>query len=287
MLAKSIVSVCMGVACLTCTAGLVADENVWLEDYGDAMSLAKRTNRMMLVYFYKDDFEVQQSSLCKKLTDDERLKPLAAKHVLVRLPVSYRSQVNGEQIQLIRHRCFAELRGKPGFAVIDFEDPSREYYGHVISIYPLSLPGAQTVKNLRALLSLPTGSLTQRTLILAVRIHPEGPQSTDGTMLATLAHETESHSLYQARITNQGHHNWESRFHRINGEIPGGGLATEVCAESWPGEGLIAAAIDCVQSWRQSSGHWSAVRRRHQYYGYDMKRGRNGIWYATGIFSSR
>jgi hypothetical protein len=49
--------------------------------------------------------------------------------------------------------------------------------------------------------------------------------------------------------------------------------------------GLVAAAIDCVHSWRQSSGHWSAVRSRHRFYGYDMKRGSNGIWYATGIFS--
>ena len=51
--------------------------------------------------------------------------------------------------------------------------------------------------------------------------------------------------------------------------------------------GLMAAALDVVHSWRQSSGHWSAVRSRHAYYGYDMKQGRNGIWYATGIFSTR
>ncbi len=156
-----------------------------------------------------------------------------------------------------------------------------------MSIYPLSLPGALTDKNLLALLSLPTGSLTQRTLILAVRIHPESPHSTDGTLLTTLASESESHSLHQARITNQGHHNWESRFHRISGRLPDGLLAQEVCAESWPHKGLIAAALDVVDSWRHSSGHWGAVSGRHRYYGYDMKRGRNGIWYATGIFSTR
>jgi hypothetical protein len=134
---------------------------------------------------------------------------------------------------------------------------------------------------------LPEGSLTQRTLILAVRIHPDDPASTEGVFLTSLAKETESHSQYQARINRQGHHNWESRFHRISARLPGGDAAKEVCAESWPGMGLIAAAIDCVHSWRQSSGHWSAVRGRHAYYGYDMKRGSNGIWYATGIFSSR
>jgi hypothetical protein len=29
------------------------------------------------------------------------------------------------------------------------------------------------------------------------------------------------------------------------------------------------------------------VRSRHPLFGYDIKRGRNGIWYATGIFGLR
>jgi len=51
--------------------------------------------------------------------------------------------------------------------------------------------------------------------------------------------------------------------------------------------GLLAAAIECVRCWRLSSGHWGAVRESHPVYGYDMKRGDNGIWYATGIFGRR
>jgi hypothetical protein len=60
--------------------------------------------------------------------------------------------------------------------------------------------------------------------------------------------------------------------------------ASEVCAESWPGENLVEAAVECVRCWRLSQGHWSAVRAAHRLFGYDMKRGSNGIWYATGIF---
>jgi hypothetical protein len=29
------------------------------------------------------------------------------------------------------------------------------------------------------------------------------------------------------------------------------------------------------------------VRSRQSFFGYDMKRGRNGVWYATGIFARR
>jgi hypothetical protein len=60
---------------------------------------------------------------------------------------------------------------------------------------------------------------------------------------------------------------------------------SEVCAESWPGQGMIDSCIDCVDSWRHSSGHWQGVSRRHRAFGYDIRRGRNGIWYGTGIFA--
>ncbi len=284
---SGVITVCCGVLMQASPAAVANTPPVWFENYAEAMKVAKQDRRMLLVYFHRDALPKDKDTLYQKLTTDAKLRPHVKKHILVRIATSQRAMVGGSEIQLMQHSAFAELQGQAGVAIIDFEDPKNEYYGHVVSVYPLSLPGAMTSRYLTALLSLPSASLTQRTLILAVRIHPEGPSSTDGTFLAALAKETESHSLHQARITNQGHHNWESRFQRISSRLPGGLLAQEVCAESWPGKGLLAAAIDVVHSWRQSSGHWSAVQTPHKYYGYDMKRGRNGIWYATGIFSTR
>lgn len=257
----------------------------WLTDYAEAMSQAKQTGRPMLVYFSKDTSTASKDSVGTRLVTDAKLRPMAERFVLTRIPLSYEASVGGKPLKLLDHPSFAELGRQSGIAVIDFTNPKSPYYGHVVSIYPMSLPAATSVRSLKALLTLPEGSLTQRTLILAVRLHPESPESTEGMWLTSLAKESESHSQYQATIRLQGHHQWESRFHRISAMLPGGGPAQEVCAESWPGEGLIAAAIECVHSWRQSSGHWSAVRSRHRFYGYDMKRGSNGIWYATGIFS--
>lgn len=129
-----------------------------------------------------------------------------------------------------------------------------------------------------------TPTPTQRALIHAVRTHPDAPARANGTFDPVLAKEAERHSLHQARIQRQGHHNWDRRFRRINAALPDGLTAVEVCAESWPGESLAEAAAECVNSWRQSPGHWAAVSGACPVYGYDMKRGRNGIWYATGIF---
>lgn len=59
----------------------------------------------------------------------------------------------------------------------------------------------------------------------------------------------------------------------------------EVANESWPGQDVNAAAKEMYRSWRLSPGHWAAVNGRCSYYGYAMVLGRNGIWYACGIFA--
>ncbi|MCE9555471.1 MAG: hypothetical protein K8T91_19155, partial [Planctomycetes bacterium] len=127
----------------------------------------------------------------------------------------------------------------------------------------------------------------QRTLIYAVRMHPEHPASADGKVNVTLTSFAEEHSQYMAAVQVQGHQDWENRFHQLEARIPGDLTPSEVAAESWPGQSLVDAAEECVHSWRQSSGHWDAVRHRHPIFGFDMKLGRNGIWYATGIFGRR
>ena len=134
------------------------------------------------------------------------------------------------------------------------------------------------------ILDLPGGTLTQRTMIYAVRTHPERPASTAGHLHPVLATEAERHSHYQASIRLQGHHLWERRFHRLNAELPAGLLAREVCAESWPGQRLLDAAVECVRCWRLSSGHWQAVTTPHPCYAYDIQQGADGVWYATGVF---
>jgi hypothetical protein len=172
----------------------------------------------------------------------------------------------------------AEMRRGPGIFVVDHAHP--EYAGRVVSILPRAAGKYYRFapEHVGELAVLPIGSLTQRSLILAVRIHPEGPQSTAGTCDAGLCAAAAAHSAHQARIRRQGHHGWETRSQQL------GGSAAEVCAESWPNQDLLDSCVDCVASWRQSSGHWNAVRSPQAAYGYDIRRGSNGIWYATGIF---
>jgi hypothetical protein len=256
----------------------------WHADYARATDAARQEGRLLLVCFYRPG----ESQVCKQFESEalsspkvlERLKGM----VRVKVPVDATIRKDGEELVLLKHSSFAEMLGRPGVAIIDFAHKDAEHYGQVVSTFPFINDRPYTASQMAVILDLPPGTLTQRTLIYAVRTHPERPASTEGQFDQYLAKEATQHASYQARIRLQGHHNWNRRFHRINAKLPQGLLACEVCAESWPGEGLLEAAIDCVHSWHYSSGHWRAVRARHRVYGYDMKRGSNGIWYATGIF---
>lgn len=178
-------------------------------------------------------------------------------------------------------QSLVEMRRGPGVFVVDHSPGP--YTGRIVSILPRSAGKYYSFSpaHIDELASLPSASLTQRSLILAVRIHPEHPQSTSGTCDPSLCAEAEAHSDHQARIRRQGHHGWETRSQRI---AAGRGGAAEVCAESWENQDLLDSCVDCVASWRQSPGHWNAVRGPQAAYGYDIRRGSNGIWYATGIF---
>lgn len=266
---------------------MTGEKIAWQSDYRAAMDEARTSRKLVLIWFYDPKWSSEDEKFAAAVLDKpEIIERAVAKCVSVKLPVTAKVLISGEETTLLGHDSFAEMLNKPGLAMIDQTDEKSPHYGQVVSVFPFA--GRYiTHGQLAVMLDLPAGTLTQRTLIWAVRTHPEAPASASTSVFPVLAAETEKHSFHQASITLQGHHNWESRFHSINSRLPDGLVSQEVCAESWPGQRLVEAAEECVHSWRQSSGHWDAVRRQHVYFSYDMKLGRNGTWYATGIFAQK
>jgi hypothetical protein len=259
----------------------------WMDNYQQALEVAAERSQMALVWFYdpvasETNERFERDVLSQSLIADA----IAERCVVAKLPLDAKSASEDIPLKLLDHPAFADMQHSPGLAMIDMTDSESPLFRQVVSVYPFTR-GTISAEKLAVLLALPRGTLTQRTLMFAVRTHREGPRSTEGEFSSLLARETESHASHQARINRQGHHNWETRFHAINARLPSGLLAREVCAESWPGQGLVEAAEECVHSWRQSPGHWEAVRTKHALFGYDMKRGSNGVWYAAGIFGGR
>lgn len=257
----------------------------WLDDYGRAMTEAKNAGKMLLLWFVDERNPAANDAFERDVLRSQPIAERLRNFITVKLPVGATFVHEGKSITLLQHSSLAEMLGRPGVAIIDQRDPESPHFGRVVSVYPFT-KGPITRDRLAVLLDLPTGTLTQRTMIFAVRTHPLRPQSAWSEMSDMLAAETQQHSTYQASIRLQGHHRWEQRFHQINARLPAHLVANEVCAESWPGQTLVEAAEECVDCWRQSSGHWDHVSRRHAMFGYDIKRGSNGIWYATGIFAS-
>ena len=261
-----------------------AIEPFWRNDYAAAMNVAEQQGKMLLIYFH----DPKKNELCERfeavtLSDPKVIDRLKS-FVLVKATLATKITSEGKEFAILEHSAFSEMLRQPGIAMVDFHYKDASHYGCVVSEFPLMEGYAYDVQQMLVILGLPRGTLTQRTLIYAVRTHPDRPESTNGTLDLYLVSEAASHSRHQAQIRLQGHHQWDTRFQRINTKLPPDSLACEVCAESWPDENLVEAAIECVRCWRFSSGHWSAVRAEHPVWGYDMKRGANGIWYATGIF---
>jgi hypothetical protein len=259
----------------------------WHENYAEAHAAAKRDGRMLLVNFVPHrSLEPAQAELDRLVRNDQTLRARLATMTLARLSEDAQVSDDGRQTRLLEHPAFRDLGG-PGVALIDLRDPIASHYGRVVTVLPFAAGKYYRWQpsHLGVALDLPAGTISQRTMVWAVRVHHEAPASTLGEQHEELAHAAAEHAAYQAQIGVQGHHRWDERFPRIRAAVRAL-RASEVVAESWPGQTLIDACIDCVQSWRQSPGHWEAVRSRHRFFGYDICRGRNGIWYGTGIFAN-
>lgn len=261
----------------------------WLSDYADAVQRARNEQKMVFIHFYESEASEAQIRFESKTLTDPTVQQHLGKFVLARLPVSTMIGDGEESMRLLDHDSFRYMYGQSGLAVIDMKHKGKPYYGHVVSCFPYDAPAYysatyESAVSVKVILALPSGSITQRTMAFAVRMHPERPASTQGRAEPVLLDEAEQHSRYQARIRLLGHHGWAARARRITSRLQTGSSASEVCAESWTGSRLVTACLDCVNAWRHSSGHWSAVSARQPAFGYDICRGSNGVWYATGIF---
>jgi hypothetical protein len=265
----------------------------WHTDYASACEEAACEKKMLLVNFVPSDKSGAQRGLEKSLHENSAVRAQLEDYVLLRVRDDER--VRGMMSGLLRRNrgrlmddaAFKHLGRSAGLAIVDYQNAKEPFYGKVVTALPYQDGKYYRWKNshLAVALGLPAGTITQRTMVWAVRTHPEEPLSTTGKLHPALAAAAAKQSAYQASIGVQGHQNWETRFHQVVARTHAG-TASEVVAESWENQDLIDSCIDCVKSWRHSPGHWSAVSSSHRLYGYDIRQGTNGIWYGTGIFAN-
>ena len=273
----------------------------WEFDYEYAMATAKQSSRRLLVYLYADDETGIPDALaalpvvaaCEKfdtvVLDDDFVRSGLCRYVLLKLPMDAKitdesGDESDDEMSVYSLLGFEHMVGHPGLLVIDFEQRAASYYGEVVGILPFLHGITPTTEQTEIFLELPPGTLTQRTLTYAVRIHPGNPLSADGEPAPAVMQAATDHAEFQAARGILGHYNFGSRSYRVQEAMGESGSPAEICAQTQIGLGLFEGALSAMRAWRNSSGHWSIAKKFHRYYGYDMVRSKNGAWYAVGFF---
>jgi hypothetical protein len=253
--------------------------------YDEAYERAVKEKKDLVIYFRADD---RHDDVLLNKDVKRRLN----NYVVLRVPASY--EYKGKR--LLAYDALEDMGGAAGLAVVSLHNEKLPTHNQVISAHPFvrshySWAPDYGSREVSGILDLPaTATLTQRRMIYAVSIHPEQPRSVLGKAFSAFLNHAERHSARQASMRNQHHADLIGTIGRIQGEsgVPLSG-GSEVVAESWGtfvgGETVLEASFSCVDAWRHSPGHWGAVSREHSYFGYDIARGSNGTWYATGIFA--
>ena len=268
----------------------------WKIDYEDAIETARISSRNLLIYLYVEKDVVIPDELaalpivsgCRQfdtvVLDNAFVRSGLCRYVLLKLPMNAQIFDNsGIKTPIYALPGFEHMTGHPGLVVIDFANRDASHYGDVVGILPFFQGICPTADQTEIFLKLPPGTLTQRTLTYAVRVHHDQPLSADGEPAPIVVQMATEHALYQAERGYLTHVNFGVRSYRAK-EVLGGGSPAEICAQSQSGVGLFEGAIGCMRAWRYSSAHWSIARKSQTYYGYDMVLGNNGAWYAVGFF---
>ena len=144
----------------------------WQTDYARATRDAQRQGKMLVIFFFDAADQACRRFEAETLGDAAVAARLKKDFVCLRLPQDARVRTSKGEVKLIEHASFSEMLGRPGIAMIDFAHADPNLHGYVTSTFPLTSTLQYTPQQMLVILDLPAGTLTQRTLIYAVRVHP-------------------------------------------------------------------------------------------------------------------
>jgi hypothetical protein len=262
-------------------------ELTWHTDYAAAYEEARQGKKMLFIFFRDESRPHIADSYERDVLSQSQLRDRLTGVVRVVLPLDVATPgkpLENDVARLLDHAAFAFMYKRQGIAMLDLTDKHSPHFGQVVSAHPFSQGRYYTVRGTELVLGLPRGTITQRTLIWAVREHAAGPLSTTGKCHDALLQQANRHSQLQAQYESVGHHDWGTRYNEVAAAT--GMSASEVAASSWGAQTLVEAAQQIVQSWAGSGAHWGMVANPQANYGYDMVKAASGTWYGTGIFAN-
>jgi len=259
----------------------------WHTDYAEAYRQAREERKMLLLHFRNESRPRIADCYERDVLTSAELRDPLSKVVRVALPLDAVRPFRVPEVadlKMLEHSSFKYMYGRQGIAMIDLTDPDSELHGHVVSAHPFTPGMHYTVRGTKLVLNLPKGTVTQRALIYAVRLHPAAPVSTtDGTCHSYLCKQARNSSSLMMTYGSVGHHDWGTRYNEIAATT--GKSAMEVAAMAG-NTGLIEAAIQVVDQWYGSPAHWQIMNSPASIFGYDLVHDSAGNWWGTGLFAN-
>jgi hypothetical protein len=259
----------------------------WHTDYSEAYRQARDERKMLLILFRNEAHPRIADSYERDVLTKGELRESLSRVVRVVLPLDavrpFRVPETPD-LKMLDHSSFKYMYGRQGIAMIDLTDPDSELHGLVVSAHPFTPGMHYTVRGTKLVLNLPKGTVTQRALIYAVRLHPAAPVSTtDGQCDSYLCKQARNSSNLMMAYGSVGHHDWGTRQSEIAAHK--GKSAMEVAAMAG-NTGLIEAAIQVVDQWYGSPTHWQIMSAPASIFGYDLVHDSAGNWWGTGLFAN-
>lgn len=258
----------------------------WFTAYQDGYRQAVKDKSQLLIFFRDEREKKVADAFERDVLANKELEAALSKVVRVIVPVGAKEPNPAAKtagVRLLDHGSFEHMYHRQGLAVIDLTDEKSNLYGMVISAHPFTAGLHYTVRSVTTILGLPRGTVTQRALIYAVRIHPAMPPSTNGTFSPAMVKQAHRNSVLMSQYGSVGHHDWGTRSAEATAET--GRSPTEAAAMAMNPH-LIDAATELVNMWQGSPSHWVMVGSPALLYGYDMYRAPGGSWYGTGVFAN-
>ena len=259
----------------------------WHTDYSAAYREAREASKMLFVFFRDEDHPRIADFYEHDVLASGEIHDALYAVVRVVVPLTTAQPIRDPEVAktpLLKHDSFKYMYGRQGIAMIDLTDLDAALHGQVISAHPFTPGRYSTVRGTKTVLGLPHGTVTQRALIYAVRIHPAAPVSTtDGKCHAYLCKMANESSKLMSQYGSVGHHDWGNRYGVIAAQT--GRSASEVAAMAG-NIGLADAAIQVVDQWYGSPSHWGIMSAPAAIFGYDLVRDSAGNWWGTGLFAN-
>ncbi|MBV9124751.1 MAG: hypothetical protein JO112_15455, partial [Planctomycetes bacterium] len=173
----------------------------WHTDYNRAVRQAIQEKKDLVIYFHNETTHLD--AVLAEPAVRQRLQSF----VCLKVPTSY--QVGGRR--LLDYGALETMMGQPGLVVASYHDAGLPSYEQVISAHPLVASHYDWVPGYRAeqvniLLDLPpSATLTQRSMLYALRVHPERPQSVFAQWHPAFIRHAHRHSVRQAEEQRQHH----------------------------------------------------------------------------------